>query len=103
MGMVTYDGLNGASAQSCKTDRLTVWKVPCLSRQRMHNGIFFLIYDGGGIKYICLEDADTIGLSIFFCLQQKKYVEKKPKKKQKLDWNTEARNRTMPFAWGQVS
>ena len=32
MGMVTYDGLNGASAQS-KTDRLTVWKVPCLSRQ----------------------------------------------------------------------
>ena len=24
MGMVTYDGLNGASAQSCKTDRLTV-------------------------------------------------------------------------------
>ena len=33
MGMVTYDGLNGASAQSCKTDRLTVWKVLCLSRQ----------------------------------------------------------------------
>ena len=33
MGMVTYDGLNGASAQSCKTDRLTVWKVPCMSRQ----------------------------------------------------------------------
>ena len=33
MGMVTYDGLNGASAQSCKTDRLTVWKVPYLSRQ----------------------------------------------------------------------
>ena len=33
MGMVTYDGLNGASAQSCKTDRLTVWKVPCLPRQ----------------------------------------------------------------------
>ena len=24
MGMVTCDGLNGASAQSCKTDRLTV-------------------------------------------------------------------------------
>ena len=24
MGMVTLDGLNGASAQSCKTDRLTV-------------------------------------------------------------------------------
>ena len=33
MGMVTYDGLNGASAESCKTDRLTVWKVPCLSRK----------------------------------------------------------------------
>ena len=28
------------------------------------------------------EDADTIGLSIIFCLQQKK-VYKKPKKKQK--------------------
>ena len=56
---------------------------------------FILIYDGGGIKYICLEYADTIGLSIFFCLQQKKYLEKK---KQKLDSNTDARNRTMPFA-----
>ena len=33
MGMVTYGGLNGASAQSCKTDRITVGKVPCLSRQ----------------------------------------------------------------------
>ena len=33
MGMVTIDVLNGASAQSCKNDRLTVWKVPCLSRQ----------------------------------------------------------------------
>ena len=33
MGMVTYDVLNSASAQSCKTDRLTFWKVPCLSRQ----------------------------------------------------------------------
>ena len=33
MGMVTYDGLNGASSQSCKTDRLTVCKVPCLFRQ----------------------------------------------------------------------
>ena len=33
MGMVTYDGLNGASAQSCKTDQLTVKKGPCLSRQ----------------------------------------------------------------------
>ena len=52
----------------------------------MHNGNFFLFMTegGGGIKYICLEDADTIGLSIFFCLQQKKYVGKKPKKKQKL-------------------
>ena len=38
MGMVTYDGLNGASAQSCKTDRLTeegglnifVWKMQIL-------------------------------------------------------------------------
>ena len=29
MVMVTYDGLNVASAHSCKTDRLTVWKVPC--------------------------------------------------------------------------
>ena len=42
----------------------------------------------GGIKY-----ADTIGLSILFCLQQKKYI-KEPKKKQKLSWNTDARNRT---------
>ena len=33
MDRVTNDGLNGASAQSCKTDRLTVWKVPCLFRQ----------------------------------------------------------------------
>ena len=32
MGMITYDGLNCAS-ESCKTDRLTVWKVPCLSKQ----------------------------------------------------------------------
>ena len=77
MGMVTYDGLNGASAQSCKTDRLTVWKVPCLSRKRLHNSIFFLFMTeggGGGVKYICSEDADTIGLSIFFCLQQKKSI-----------------------------
>ena len=41
----------------------------------------------------CLEDADTIGLSILFCLQQKK-VYKKPKKKQKINWNTDARNQT---------
>ena len=34
MGMVTYDGLNAASAQSYKTDRLTVWKVPCLSTRQ---------------------------------------------------------------------
>ena len=33
MSLVTYDGMNGASAQSCKTDRLTVWKVLCLSRK----------------------------------------------------------------------
>ena len=33
MGMVTYEGLNGASTQSCKTDRLTVWRFPCLSRE----------------------------------------------------------------------
>ena len=32
MSMVTYERLNGASAQSCKTDRLTVWKVPCLCK-----------------------------------------------------------------------
>ena len=42
----------------------------------------------GGIKY-----ADTISLSIFFCLQQKKYI-KEPKREQKLNWNTDARNRT---------
>ena len=42
----------------------------------------------GKIKYV-----DTIGLSILFCLQQKKYI-KEPKKKQKLLWNTDARNRT---------
>ena len=33
IGMTTYDELNGASAQSCKTDRFTVWKVPCLPNQ----------------------------------------------------------------------
>ena len=33
-------------------------------------GYFFLIYDGGGIKYF-VKDADTIGLPKFFCLQQK--------------------------------
>ena len=42
MGMVTYDGLNGASAQSCKTDRLTVWKVPCLSRQSIAGQILLV-------------------------------------------------------------
>ena len=36
----------------------------------------FVSYDGGGIKY-----ADTISLSILFCLQQKQYM-KKPRKKQ---------------------
>ena len=36
----------------------------------MHNQYFFLSYDGGGGgKY-----ADIIGLSILFCLQQKKYI-----------------------------
>ena len=35
IGMVTYDGLNGVSTQSCKTDRSTVLKVPCLSRQKI--------------------------------------------------------------------
>ena len=40
-----------------------------------------------------LQFLDTIGVSIFFCLQQKK-VYKKPKKKQKLNWNTDTRNRT---------
>ena len=48
MGMVTYDGLNGASAQSCKTDRLTVWKVPCLSRQSIAGQIV-----AGTCVYIC--------------------------------------------------
>ena len=38
-----------------------------------------------------LEDTNTIGLSILFCLRQK--VNKKPKKKQKLNWNFDARNR----------
>ena len=37
--IITYDGLNGASAQSCKTDRFTVWKVPCLSRQSIADQI----------------------------------------------------------------
>ena len=40
------------------------------------------------------QDADTIALSILFCLEQKKKYIKKPKKKQKLSWNTDARNRT---------
>ena len=48
MGMVTYDWLNGASAQSCKTDRLTVWKVPCLSRQSFAGQIV-----AGTCVYIC--------------------------------------------------
>ena len=52
--------------------------------------VFFVSYDGGGIKY-----ADTIGLSILFCLQQKKKYIKKLKKKQKINWNTAARNRTL--------
>ena len=44
MGMVTYDGLDGACAQSCKTDRLIVWKVPCLSRQSIAGQIFAAWY-----------------------------------------------------------
>ena len=48
MGMVAYDGLNGASKQSCKTDRLTVWKVPCLSRQSIAGQIV-----AGTCIYIC--------------------------------------------------
>ena len=51
----------------------------------------------GELFFFCLEDADTIGLSIFFCLQQKKFI-KKPKKKQKLNWKTDARNRTWAVA-----
>ena len=56
MGMVTYDELNGASAQSCKTDRLTVWKVPCLSRQSIVGQIV-----AGTCIYICeaLRDCFT--------------------------------------------
>ena len=56
IGMVTYDGLNGASAQSCKTDRLTVWKVPCLSRQSIVSQIC-----AGTCIYICeaLRDCFT--------------------------------------------
>ena len=56
MGMVTYDGLNGASAQSCKTDRLTVSKVPCLSRQSIAGQII-----AGTCIYICeaLRDCFT--------------------------------------------
>ena len=56
MGMVTYDGLNGASAQSSKTDRLTVWKVPCLSRQSIAGQIVT-----GTCIYICeaLRDCFT--------------------------------------------
>ena len=56
MGMVTYDGLNGASAQSCKTDRSTVWKVPCLSRQTIAGQIV-----AGTCIYICeaLRDCFT--------------------------------------------
>ena len=40
MGIVTYDGLNGASAQSCKD--------PCLSRQRIVDQIV-----AGTYIYIC--------------------------------------------------
>ena len=56
MGMVTHDGLNGASTQSCKTDRLTVWKVPCLSRQS-----FAVQIVAGTCIYICeaLRDCFT--------------------------------------------
>ena len=55
MGMVTYDGLNGASAQSCKTDRLIVWKLPCLSRQSIAGQIVT-----GTCIYICEALRDCI-------------------------------------------
>ena len=56
MGMITFDGLNGTSAQSCKTDRLTVWKVPRLSRQSIAGQIV-----AGRCIYICeaLQDCFT--------------------------------------------
>ena len=95
MGMLTYDGLNGASVQSCKTDRLTVWKVPCLCRQRMHNGIFFLFMTEAGLNIFAWKMQMVCQYSFVY---SKKVCRKKPKKKQKLNWNTDARNRTMPFA-----
>ena len=57
MGMVTNDGLNGAPAQSCKTDRLTVWKVLCLSRQSIAGRIVAVM-----CIYICeaLPDCFTV-------------------------------------------
>ena len=140
MGMVTYDGLNGASAQSCKTDRLTVFVQAkycgsdrrwCMNiHMRSSSGLFRIhinaksanqfpackrilkrnvvkiiaplplttpnegcitVYFFLGIKYFVWKM--QILLSILFCLQQKK-VYKKPKKKQKIDWITDARNRT---------
>ena len=48
MGMVIYDGLNDASAQSCKTNWLTVLKVPCLSMLSIAGQIV-----AGTCIYIC--------------------------------------------------
>ena len=81
MGMVTYDGLNGASAQSCKTDRLTVWKVPCLSRKRLHNSIFFLFMTegggGGGLNIFVRKMQILLVCQYSFVYSKKKVYRKK--------------------------
>ena len=53
--------ISNSFAQSCKTDRLTVWKVPCLSRQSIAGQIV-----AGTCIYICeaLRDCFTF---IYLC------------------------------------
>ena len=71
MGMVTYDGLNGASAQSCKSDRLTVWKVPCLSRQSIAGQIV-----AGTCIYIyeALQDINAKSDNQYYFVYSKKSI-----------------------------
>ena len=60
----------------------------------MHNGIFFLFMTEGGLNILFGRCGYYWSVNILLSTAKKRIYKKKPKKKQKLDWNTDTWNRT---------
>ena len=60
------------------------------------------MYDEGGIKYFVWKMQILLVCQYYYVYSKKKVYEK-PKKKQELNWNTDARNRTWAVHVSQLS